>query len=79
MACGGTGTRIGGDSTNLFGGDDTMNTLAYIFLLLCAAFFVRWCFVDLNNGLLGACGIILILWAIPMTWVAIKEDQEILR
>lgn len=57
-----------------------MNTLAFITLFEAlgwlAVFFATG---SSNSAILIAIVVTLFLWAIPMTWVAIKEDQEILR
>lgn len=57
-----------------------MNTLPHIALFPAFAWVIQYFITGVSNTtLIATVGVILILWAIPMTWLAIKQDQEILK
>lgn len=55
-----------------------MNTLAYIAALIAVAWLVEFLFVDLSEPVLAAALVVVWAWLLPMTWIAVLEDKEII-
>lgn len=56
-----------------------MNILSYIALFPALGWLALYLFTGTRSDtLLGFTVIVVLAWAVPMAWLAIKEDQEIL-
>lgn len=55
-----------------------MNTLVHIAALIAVGWFTYWLFVVFNEPILAVGMAIVWAWLVPMTWVAVLEDREIL-
>lgn len=56
-----------------------MNILAHLVALVAVGWLIEFLFVDLSEPILGVAAVILFALFIPLSWLAIKEDQEILK
>lgn len=55
-----------------------MNTLVHLAALVAVGWLTHWVFTEMNEPILGAGCVLMWAWLVPMTWVAVLEDREIL-
>jgi len=56
-----------------------MNILAHLAAMVAVGWLIQFLFVTLSEPILGVAAVIIFALLLPMAWIALKEDQEILK
>lgn len=56
-----------------------MNILAHLAAMVALGWLIQFLFVTMDEPILGLAAVIVFALFIPMSWIAVKEDQEILK
>lgn len=54
-----------------------MNILAHLAAFVALGWLVQWLFIDLSEPILGVAALIVLVLYVPLSWVAIMEDKDI--